>query len=1106
MGQAPSSTAESNGREVDLRLWSVSPVIISGGDSMDSGKSDRDYTLDLPDECLAHVFQYLGAGDRKRCSLVCKRWLFVDGQNRHRLSLDARAEIFSFLTSMFDRFDSVTKLALRCDRKSVSLSDEALVVISVRCLNLSRVKLRGCREITDLGMVEFARNCRNLKKLSVGSCNFGAKGVNAMLEHCKLLEELSVKRLRGIHEAAELIHLPGDGSSSTLRSICLKELVNGQVFEPLVASTRTLKTLKIIRCLGDWDKVLQMIGEGDSSLSEIHLERLQVSDFGLSAISKCSKVETLHIVKTPECSNFGLIDVAERCKLLRKLHIDGWRTNRIGDEGLVAVARHCLNLQELVLIGVNATHKSLSAIASNCEKLERLALCGSGTIGDAEIACIAKKCGALRKFCIKGCPVSDLGIEALAAGCPNLVKLKVKKCKVVTGEIGEWLREQRRTLVVSMDGDETEATVAVDGESETALEEPRVGQAGGGVPEIVGSSNGGGSNNGGSRLATIRSKFGFFAGRNLVSCRFRRWSHNDNGSIFIRTKHSNVESYSTVKASSVLHTLVLVMEHKLATAEKKVLVELVKLVQKRGLEGEKGGWKDFLNSYDKKLGSSISDPSRRSHDVLVAFLMSFDKEGDRQLLARILQCDANRNLIEKFKQESPDKETPEQRLVRMTITHPRYPIHYAFPSHAQDWFVTNSGKKQSKVIKSTRMLAIDCEMVTCKGGSEAVVRVAAVDRDLKVVLDKFVKPSLPVIDYKTEITGVTAEDLEKATLSVADIQKKLRRFLSKGTILVGHGLHNDLQVLKVDHARVIDTSLVFKYTGAYSSRTPSLLNLCKSVLDEELRMEGAAHNCVHDAAAAMKLVLAVVEKGVETSFPPTEKMLEVEKTMQEAKKASLYLHRIPHSVPSEELKGLITGDFKVEVKPPKNLGSYYSAEVVFSSQEEANQAFDNVDGDIVKEKLGLSQKMVQFKMSSGSVSRLYVRKNVQDSEVSAKKRSNTEEIKLSSKRQKRENDAEETREENVNHGSSRESKCENHIKEIEELKENHRKEIEELKENHIKETEELKEKLKAKEREFERICENHLTEELKEKLKAKDREVEAQDKMISNLKKNLKKK
>ena len=43
-------------------------------------------------------------------------------------------------------------------------------------------------------------------------------------------------------------------------------------------------------------------------------------------------------------------------------------------------------------------------------------------------------------------------------------------------------------------------------------------------------------------------------------------------------------------------------------------------------------------------------------------------------------------------------------------------------------------------------------------------------------------------------------------------------------------------------------------------------------------------------------------------------MLEVEKTIQEAKKASLYLHKIPRNVPSQELKGVITGDFKVEVK------------------------------------------------------------------------------------------------------------------------------------------------------------------------------------------------
>ncbi|XP_024007211.1 small RNA degrading nuclease 3 [Eutrema salsugineum] len=522
------------------------------------------------------------------------------------------------------------------------------------------------------------------------------------------------------------------------------------------------------------------------------------------------------------------------------------------------------------------------------------------------------------------------------------------------------------------------------------------------------------------------------------------------------------------------------MEHKLATAEKRVLVELVKLVQKRDLVGENGGWKEFLNVYDKKFGSSVSDPSRRSTDVLVAFLSTFKKKEDLQLMARVLQCDANRKLIEKFKQESPDKETPEQRLVRMTIAHPKYPIDYAFPSHAEDWFVTELGKKKSKVMKSTRMIAIDCEMVTCDDGSEAVVRVGVVDRDLKVVLDNFVKPSLPVVDYKTEITGVTAEDLEKATLSVADIQKKMRRFLSMGTVLVGHGLHNDLKVLKIDHARVIDTSLVYKYSGASSSRAPSLNNLCKSVLGHEVRMAGAAHNCVHDAAAAMKLVLAVVEKGVDTLIPLPEELLEADKTRREAGKTKLLLHKIPHYVSSEELQRVITGDFTLDVKAPKREGGYCTAEAVFNSSEEANQAFESVDGDVVKDTNGLPQKLVVFKLSSGSGASLYVRKMVEDGDISAKKRTNTEENNVSSKRQKREDDSEETREENVNR-RSKESLCEDHLKEIEELKQ----------------------KLKAKESSEDHLKEIEL---LKGKLKAKEFEVQTRDKIIANLKKRLEKK
>ncbi|KAH7865597.1 hypothetical protein Vadar_008745 [Vaccinium darrowii] len=57
-----------------------------------------------------------GSGDRNNASLVSKRWLRIEGQSRHCLTLDAKSELLSHVPSLFARFDAVTKLALRCDR------------------------------------------------------------------------------------------------------------------------------------------------------------------------------------------------------------------------------------------------------------------------------------------------------------------------------------------------------------------------------------------------------------------------------------------------------------------------------------------------------------------------------------------------------------------------------------------------------------------------------------------------------------------------------------------------------------------------------------------------------------------------------------------------------------------------------------------------------------------------------------------------------------------------------------------------------------------------------------------------------------------------------
>ncbi|GLT74934.1 hypothetical protein SLA2020_466970 [Shorea laevis] len=70
-----------------------SPGIISN-DSMESDEefaANLDYIGEIPNECLVYIFQFLGTDDYKRCSLVCKRWLLVDGQKLKRQGINAFA-------------------------------------------------------------------------------------------------------------------------------------------------------------------------------------------------------------------------------------------------------------------------------------------------------------------------------------------------------------------------------------------------------------------------------------------------------------------------------------------------------------------------------------------------------------------------------------------------------------------------------------------------------------------------------------------------------------------------------------------------------------------------------------------------------------------------------------------------------------------------------------------------------------------------------------------------------------------------------------------------------------------------------------------------------
>ncbi|PWA66074.1 VIER F-box protein 2 [Artemisia annua] len=416
-------------------------------------KMGDDHTNSLPDECLALIFNFLTTSkDRNNSSLVSRRWLQIDAQTRTHLTLNAELDLQPFIPSIFTRFNSLTQLVLRNNVKyHCSIEDDDIILITSMFPNLTRLKLCGCDQLTDSGMAAFSKNCTKLKEFSCAFCSFSELGLFELLDNRSQLEVLSVERL-GFPEREVLSSPPKLHATKALKVIKLKQVYRERLFIPLISVSKNLKTLKLLDCHdGYWDKALEMI-QDDNCLTEVHLDYVYVTDVGVSSLSKCRHLNDLRIVGT-DCTNVGLIRVAQNCKGLKKLYVG----SGIGDEGLIAVGRHNVNLEELILFSVDATCDSLRVIATNCQKLVRLELCMNHTITDNDIMCIADNCVALKILSLAGCDVSNKGIEAFALGSPNLAEITVTNCKKVTREAIDRLRASRESLVIKMGSSKTSA-------------------------------------------------------------------------------------------------------------------------------------------------------------------------------------------------------------------------------------------------------------------------------------------------------------------------------------------------------------------------------------------------------------------------------------------------------------------------------------------------------------------------------------------------------------------------------------------------------------------------------------------------------------------------
>lgn len=118
-----------------------------------------------------------------------------------------------------------------------------------------------------------------------------------------------------------------------------------------------------------------------------------------------------------------------------------------------------------------------------------------------------------------------------------------------------------------------------------------------------------------------------------------------------------------------------------------------------------------------------------------------------------------------------------------------------------------------KSTTAQNLVALDCEMGYTTAGME-LIRLTAVDQEMNVLLDEKVLPSNMIIDLNTHYSGI--KTLEGVKYDLVGLRKELFKYVDEDTIIVGHGLENDMNALRIIHTKIIDTvavSLFFLFRG-----------------------------------------------------------------------------------------------------------------------------------------------------------------------------------------------------------------------------------------------------------------------------------------------------
>ncbi|MCJ1463420.1 hypothetical protein MMC07_002027 [Pseudocyphellaria aurata] len=191
-------------------------------------------------------------------------------------------------------------------------------------------------------------------------------------------------------------------------------------------------------------------------------------------------------------------------------------------------------------------------------------------------------------------------------------------------------------------------------------------------------------------------------------------------------------------------------------------------------------------------------------------------------------------------------------------------------------------------------VTLDCEMAGLSNGRSEVILLCVADYFTgETLINSLVSPNEKVVDWRTRFSGVSrkamadAEAQSKTLKGWQEARHELWKYIDADTILVGHALQNDLDVLRMIHTNVVDSAILAATAlGPDICRSWALKQLCDELLGIKIQNKGRqGHDCLEDALAAREVVLWCCRHPQELESWGQVKRAEEEEKMKARKQA-----------------------------------------------------------------------------------------------------------------------------------------------------------------------------------------------------------------------------